>query len=168
MGIFVTVNYSGSYDIKPRTAVGKDPAGGTIWRDGITIYPARLGVSVESGEVIGLVDTSKLPQPTENACKEWFGKKDWQKILDDEIENGPHNLRLLKPGETIEVDNIDIQALEGQELPPSLARRKTTTIQGPMTAGALTGAGGKEVREKSVAIKTKVPVEEKAETEKDE
>jgi len=139
MGKFITMNFSGRYVIEGRKAVGKDAAGHDIYSEEIAICPTRLGVSDEGRKVIGFFDTETMltDDQKENCEKKWG--KDWLLTLDDKIQRGATNMRLLLPGETIAINGVDIQAAnagDAKRLPKS---RRATIIQGPVTAAVMQG-----------------------------
>lgn len=163
MATFVTVNWSGKYVIKPKTPISKDAAGNTVFREEIAFRPVRLGKDSESGNVVGIVVTDKLPRSTEKACEAWWGK-DWKKILDEELQNGPANLRKLEEGETIQIDGIDMEPLDPSDTRRLPKQRRATVLQGPLTASTVLG----DVQEKSVKITTKKAPVAPPEAEKDD
>lgn len=140
MGKFITMNYSGLYVIEPKRPTGKDDAGNQTYSPEIAIRPVKMGVDA-AGKVIGLFDTDlMLSEDQKEAAEKLYGK-DWKEKLDNKIQNGPCNMRLLKPGEEIEVNGIPIEALnpsDAKRLPKTKSRR-ATVIQGPITAAAIGG-----------------------------
>ena len=150
MATFVTVNWSGKYVIKPKTPASRDAAGNVVYKPEIAFRPIRLGKDADSGNVIGIVVTDKLPRTTEQACEAWWGKN-WPKVLDEELQNGAVNLRKLEEGETIQIDGIEMEPLDPSDTRRLPKQRRATVIQGPLTASTVLG----DNKEKSVRVTTK-------------
>jgi len=79
-------------------------------------------------------------------------------VLDEKIEKGPANLRLLRPGEVITVNDIDIQTLNPEDKKRLPKSKRATVILGPITSdrdgdGSALGASdrGQEGRREDVA-----------------